>query len=229
MPMPTDRNVDYSLIYAMLAIVVICCLTFAGPRVVQPAMNKLSTALQETSIAASPAVTALPPATAISPSPTVTNDLEALVLMQVGERISMCPPKMGSNAFFISADESPIRFSLSCGVGWGHVSDVAIWRYDNSPAAQAAFANLRGDLPPQDFHGYAAIEWRCFARSYANCEPSNGIAQGMLHRNHCWQADRWLICAHAFDDTSIETAVDPLKISEAVYQASLVHGLFPQK
>ena len=229
MPMPTDRNIDYSLIYALLAIVVICCLTIAGPRV-KPAMNKvLGTARQETSTPIPPAVTAPLPATAISPPPTVTDDIEALVLMQVSKRISMCPPNFGSNAFFISAGESPVRFSLDCGRAWGHVSDVAIWRYDNSPAAQAAFADMRENLPVQDFHGYSAIEWRCFARSYANCVPSTGVARGMLHRNHCWRVDRWLICAHAFDDTSIETAVDPLKISEAVYQASLDHGLFPQK
>jgi len=141
----------------------------------------------------------------------------------------MCPPDSGSNAFFISADETAVRFRLACGGGWGHVADVTIWRYDNSPAVQAAFADIRGDLPVQDFHGYPAIAWRCFARSYVNCEPSSGVAQGMLHRNHCWQADRWLICAHAFDDTDYETAVDPLKISEAVYQASLEHGLLPKK
>lgn len=49
MPMPTDRNTDYSLIYAGVAIVIICCLSIAGPRVIKPAMNDLAgrVALQE--------------------------------------------------------------------------------------------------------------------------------------------------------------------------------------
>ena len=41
MPMPTDRNVDYSLIYVLLAIVVICLLAFLGQRVIQPAFNDI--------------------------------------------------------------------------------------------------------------------------------------------------------------------------------------------
>lgn len=159
---------------------------------------------------------------------TPTPDIETLVLTQVSERISMCPPDFGSNSLFVSADESPARFRLACGVGWGHVSDVRIWCYDNPPAAQVAFADIYGDLPVQDFHGYLAIAWRCLTNSDANCRPSSDVAQGMLHRNHCWQADRWLICAHAFDDTSHEDAVDPLEISEAVYQASVEHGLLPK-
>ena len=35
MPRPTDRNVNYSLIYVLLAVIVICVLTFCGPRVNQ--------------------------------------------------------------------------------------------------------------------------------------------------------------------------------------------------
>jgi len=178
-----------------------------------------------------PMPTAVPtplPGTVISSSPTVTNDTETLVLTQVRERISMCPPDSGSNAFFISADETAVRFRLACGGGWGHVADVTIWRYDNSPAVQAALPTFAGPA-------CSRLSWlsghcvEVLARSYVNCEPSSGVAQGMLHRNHCWQADRWLICAHAFDDTDYETAVDPLKISEAVYQASLEHGLLPKK
>jgi hypothetical protein len=158
---------------------------------------------------------------------TPTLDMETLVLTQVGRQISMCPPDFGSNSLFVSTDESPVRFSLACGVGWGHVSDVQIQRYDSSPDAQGAFADICGSLPVQEFHGHPAIEWRCLARSYANCGPSSDVVQGMLHRNHCWQADRWLICAHAFDDTSHEDTVDPLTISEAVYQASVEQGLLP--
>ena len=36
MPMPTNRNVDYSLIYVLIAIVIICCLSILGPLVIQP-------------------------------------------------------------------------------------------------------------------------------------------------------------------------------------------------
>jgi hypothetical protein len=41
MPMPTDRNVNYSLIYVLLAMVVICFLAIAGPLVIEPALNNL--------------------------------------------------------------------------------------------------------------------------------------------------------------------------------------------
>ena len=168
------------------------------------------------------------PLTVISTPPIAAGDTEALVLKQVGELIPMCPPDFGSNTLFISGGASPARFRLECGVGWGHVSDVEIRRYDSSVDAQSALADILGDLPAQDFHGRPAIEWRCFAQSYANCWPSGGVERGMLHRNHCWQADRWLTCAHAFDDIGWEFASDPLKISEAVYQAFVEHSLLPK-
>ncbi len=41
MPMPTYRNTNYSLIYVLLAMVLICGLAIAGP-VIRPAMNNLS-------------------------------------------------------------------------------------------------------------------------------------------------------------------------------------------
>jgi len=40
MPMPTYKNTNYSIFYATLAMVVICCLTFGG-RLIRPAMNKI--------------------------------------------------------------------------------------------------------------------------------------------------------------------------------------------
>jgi hypothetical protein len=42
MPMPTYRNTNYSLIYVLLAMVLICGLAIAGPLVIRPAMNNLS-------------------------------------------------------------------------------------------------------------------------------------------------------------------------------------------
>ena len=42
MPMPTYKNTNYSLIYATLAIVVICCLSIAGPHFIQPALNNMA-------------------------------------------------------------------------------------------------------------------------------------------------------------------------------------------
>ena len=47
--MATYRNVNHSLIYVMLAMVVICCLSIAGPFIIRPAMNNVvrAIALQE--------------------------------------------------------------------------------------------------------------------------------------------------------------------------------------
>jgi hypothetical protein len=39
--MPTDRNLDYSLIYVLLGMVVICFLVIAGPLVITPAFDTL--------------------------------------------------------------------------------------------------------------------------------------------------------------------------------------------
>lgn len=42
MPMPTYKNTSYSLIYAVLGIVLICCLSIAGPLIIRPAINNLA-------------------------------------------------------------------------------------------------------------------------------------------------------------------------------------------
>jgi hypothetical protein len=42
MPMPTDRNTDFSILYAMLAILVIICVNVLSKCVVQPMMNDVS-------------------------------------------------------------------------------------------------------------------------------------------------------------------------------------------
>jgi hypothetical protein len=49
MPMPTYRNTNYSLIFVLLAMGLICSLSIFGPRVIRPDMNKLagSMVLQE--------------------------------------------------------------------------------------------------------------------------------------------------------------------------------------
>lgn len=49
MPMPTYRTTNISLIYALLAVGIICGLSIAGPLVIRPAMNELAgkTVLQE--------------------------------------------------------------------------------------------------------------------------------------------------------------------------------------
>ena len=46
MPMPYDRYRDYSLIYVWIAIIIICCLTFAGPRYVQPIFNDMQAKIE---------------------------------------------------------------------------------------------------------------------------------------------------------------------------------------
>jgi len=173
--------------------------------------------------------TPFPVAVTASPA-TAISDTEALVLRQVGQEMPMCPFfAYDRNTLYISTEESPARFSLVCGVGWGHVSDVRIWRYDSAADAESALADQRGDQPPESFHGHPAVTWRCLAESYANCDPDSEREQGMLHRNHCWQADRWLVCAHAFDDTSIESALDPLEISEAVHGWCIEQGLIDEQ
>jgi hypothetical protein len=167
------------------------------------------------------------PVTVVAISSAAIGEPEALVLKQVGALIPMCPPDFGSNTLFVSTNEAPARFQLACGVGWGHIAEVEIRRYESPVEAKSAFTDLCGVLPAQDFHDRPALGWKCLTESYVNCGPSGGIKRGMLHRNHCWQADRWLICAHAFDDSGWRLAPDPLKISEAVYQASVEQGLLP--
>ena len=46
--MPTHRNVNYTLIYVLLAVMVVCCLSVIGPRVIEPAVRDWAkeTALQ---------------------------------------------------------------------------------------------------------------------------------------------------------------------------------------
>lgn len=40
--MPTYKNTNYSMIYVMLAMIVICCLSIAGPRIIQPGINNIA-------------------------------------------------------------------------------------------------------------------------------------------------------------------------------------------
>lgn len=158
-------------------------------------------------------------------TPTATHDIEALILTQVDERMPRC--SAFGNALVHVA---PPSYYLTCLAGVGHSTTVTIRRYATSLDAQSAFAAAYGDQPDQDFHGHPAVEWRCFTESYANCGYSRclkpgDLTTGKLHRNHCWQADRWTICVHAFDDTAIKTAPDPLEVSEVVYQVFVEHGL----
>ena len=157
-------------------------------------------------------------------TPTATHDTEALVLAQVGERIPTCS---ADNSFLHVA---PPSYYLTCAVGSGHFVEITIRRYDTPLDAQSAFTAAYGDQLDQDFHGHPAVQWRCFTNSYANCRYSrclmpDDLTTGMLHRNHCWQADRWKICVHAFDDTAIEIAPDPPEVSEVVYQVFVEYGL----
>jgi hypothetical protein len=46
MPMPTYRNTNYSPIYVLLAMVLICGLAIIGPLVIRPAMNNLSGSIE---------------------------------------------------------------------------------------------------------------------------------------------------------------------------------------
>lgn len=158
-------------------------------------------------------------------TPTATHDIEVLILTQVDERMPL------SSAFGNTPVQvAPPYYYLTCLAGAGHSTTVTIKRHNTPLDAQSAFSAAYGDQPDQDFHGHPAVEWRCFTNSYANCSYSRclrpgDLTTGMLHRNHCWQADRWTICAHAFDDTAIETALDPLEMSTVVHQVFVEHGL----
>jgi hypothetical protein len=48
----------------------------------------------------------------------------------------------------------------------------------------------------------------------------------MRHRYHVWQAERWLVTVHSFDDTHYAIAPVPLDVSNIVYRLALENGLF---
>ena len=89
----------------------------------------------------------------------------------------------------------------------GHSLDIAIQRFASQAQAQVAFEVSRRDNPIEDFHGYSAYQ-----EEYDN--PAYGPDMPMTNRHHWWQADRWLIHVHSFDDTNYRLTPEPLKVSE---------------
>jgi len=109
-------------------------------------------------------------------------------------------------------------YSCGCAVAAGHSECAQIQRFTGQAEAQAAFDEARGDNSVQCFNGYPAYEW-----TYAE-HPGDSLP--MNHRGQCWQADRWLITAEAFDDTL--HLIGPLpEVSQAICQSAIEYYLFP--
>jgi hypothetical protein len=97
---------------------------------------------------------------------------------------------------------------------------VEIRRLRDEAEARAAFEKARGNNPVERFHGYLAATWQ-----YDENPTNAGFP--MRHRQHAWQADRWLVVAGAFDDTHYAIAPEPKEVSEIVYQEASARCLFP--
>ena len=184
-----------------------------------------SIVMPETEIAVNPAPSALPtplpPSTSLSVDAVTTistvaiahEDKEALVLEQVAQTLR-CPP----HQYETSTEDTSYR--LVCAVAAGHSVDVQIQRFPVPVEARAEFDVMREDAPIHCFSGAPAYEWQFDERPDDSALP-------MRHQGHAWQVDRWLIVAHAFDDTGYALAPEPLLVSEAVYQAATKYALFP--
>jgi hypothetical protein len=110
-------------------------------------------------------------------------------------------------------------YRLTCVVAAGHSVDVRIQRFASPDGAQDAFEAAREEHPVHDFYGYPAAAWQRDAR------PDNP-GMPMRHRYQIWQAERWLVTVHSFDDTHFALAPAPLDVSAAVHQAASEMGLF---
>jgi len=142
-------------------------------------------------------------------------DTEEIVLQRTVEFI--CPSSdepLESQSFSMG-----VVYSVFCAPSPGHSTVVRMERFRNQDEAKAAFDNVRGGHPVQDFHGYRLSVW------YED-HPS------LPDRNdeYCiwlWQPDRWLIKVSAFDDTDYLIAPTPPTVSEAVYRFATEQNLFP--
>ncbi len=148
------------------------------------------------------------PVSASSPIAGPAVDLEQTVMEQAAQALG-CGSSVGvvGTAYWIRCTVSP-----------GHENDARIERYASEADAQAALAQASSAGIPAQFHGYPA-----YTRQYAQ-NPGSWLP--MNHRYHGWQAGRWLIISHAFDDTHYTLARPPEVFSEAIYQAAIAQGLF---
>jgi hypothetical protein len=157
------------------------------------------------------------PARSITPTATpVFTQTEMLVLLQVAQRVC-CKSSYPCGRGLYARETG---YSLSCWVAAGHSSSVEIQRFPDRAAAHAAFEKARGNNPVERFHSYPATAWQ-----YDENPTPGGLP--MRHRQHAWQADRWLIIAGAFDDTHFAIAPEPKEVSEIVYQEAAARCLFP--
>ena len=148
------------------------------------------------------------PAAASSPIARPAVDLEQTVMEQAAQALG-CGSSVGvvGTAYWIRCTASP-----------GHENDACIERYASEVAAQSALAQASSAGIPVQFHGYPG-----YTRQYAQ-NPGSWLP--MNHRYHRWQAGRWLIISHAFDDTHYAMARPPEFFSEAIYQTAIAQGLF---
>ena len=135
-------------------------------------------------------------------------DLEEIVLQQAALAIHCSSPVTVIGA----------TYRITCTVFPGHQNYARIERYPSEAEAYAAFVQASSSGTVAIFHGHVA-----YTRQYAE-HPGTGLP--MNHRYHGWQAGRWLIVSHAFDDTHFLYAYRPETVSEAIYQAAVEHGLF---
>ena len=147
-------------------------------------------------------------AAGIPPRP-ASEDIEVLVLRQAALSLG-CP-------WGVAWDDS--TYFLVCIPAMGHSLDVRLQRFGSEAEARVAFETVRMGAPLQCFHGFPS-----FARQYDE-QPGNP-ALPMRHRVHTWRASRWVVAAHAFDDTPYAIAPAPADASEAVFQAAIAQGLF---
>jgi hypothetical protein len=174
-------------------------------------------------VVASPTFSETEPTSSLIPpgvpaATSVATDTEILVLQEVIPALQ-CPADSPFGAPRLLAQSG--SYNVSCAQAEGHSIEVLIQRLSSPEEAQSAFgANQDGNPPVEQFHGHPAYAWQYDVQS-------DNVALPMRHRGHYWQADRWLIYVHAFDDTPYTITPDPLAISEAVYQAAIALGLFP--
>ncbi len=102
-------------------------------------------------------------------------------------------------------------YQLSCVFAAGHSTDASIERLASAKDAQKAFALFVQDRAGTAFHDYAAARW-----------DERGA---QVHRYFVWQAERWVIKVHSFDDTASASAPDPAKVAETIYQSAKQVGL----
>ena len=150
-----------------------------------------------------------------TPTPTATSippGTEAIVLQEAAEALD-CPSG-------ICVEDT--TYSFTCVVAAGHSADARIQRFESPADARAAFDAERGDRPVQCYYDYPAYTWQ-----YDESPGTPGFP--LRHRGHAWQAGRWLVVTHSFDDTAYEIAPAPLTVSDAIYQAAAAHSLFPSQ